>query len=48
MLNGVTQLVITKADVLNDFDTVEVCHKYRYDGMEQDHLPYDLDTIKVL
>lgn len=47
MLNGVTQLVITKADVLNDFDTIEVCAKYRYDGMEQDQLPYDLDTITV-
>jgi adenylosuccinate synthase len=47
MLNGVTQLVITKADVLNEFETIEVGIKYRYDGMEQDQLPYDLDTITV-
>jgi len=47
MLNGVTQLVITKADVLNEFETIEVGVKYRYDGMEQDQLPYDLDTITV-
>ena len=46
-INGVTQLVITKADVLNDFEQVQVGTKYRYDGLEQAELPYDLDIVKV-
>ncbi|MBT8221070.1 MAG: adenylosuccinate synthase [Bacteroidia bacterium] len=47
LINGITQLVITKADVLNTFEAINVATAYRYDGMEQVHLPYDLETIKV-
>jgi len=47
MLNGVTQLVITKADVLNEFETIEVGIKYKYDGKEQDQLPYDIDSTDL-
>lgn len=46
-INGVTQLVITKADVLNEFENVAVGIKYRYDGMEQEELPYDLEIVRV-
>lgn len=42
MLNGVTQLVITKLDCLNDFDTFMMCSSYEYDGMTTTELPYDL------
>ena len=47
LLNGVTQLVITKADVLNTFPEIKIATSYRYDGMEQSQLPYDLETIRV-
>jgi adenylosuccinate synthase len=47
MINGVTQLIMMKADVLSQFDTIEVCTHYRTgDGMVED-LPFDIDAEKV-
>lgn len=43
MINGVTQLLMTKADVLNTFEQIQVCTHYRLaDGALTDRLPYDL------
>ncbi|MEM9024169.1 MAG: adenylosuccinate synthetase, partial [Bacteroidota bacterium] len=42
MLNGVTQLIMTKADVLSTLDTVKVCTHYRYKGEAIDYFPYDV------
>ncbi|MEZ4910017.1 MAG: adenylosuccinate synthase [Saprospiraceae bacterium] len=42
MVNGVSQIVITKLDVLDDFDTIEVGRKYKYDNLETSELPFDL------
>ncbi|HFB99885.1 MAG TPA: adenylosuccinate synthase [Phaeodactylibacter sp.] len=46
MLNGVTQLVVTKIDILNNFDTIQACTHYRYDDKVSDQLPYDINNIK--
>jgi adenylosuccinate synthase len=43
-VNGVTQLLMMKADVLSGLDSLEVCTSYRYRGEEVDHLPYRLDA----
>ncbi len=43
MLNGVTKLIITKADVLNDFDTIKVCTGYRTLNGIINNFPYSLD-----
>jgi adenylosuccinate synthase len=47
MINGVTQLIMMKADVLNDFETIKVCTHYVLpDGTTTEQLPYDLcDTM---
>lgn len=42
-INGVTQLVMTKADVLNNFDTIKVAVAYDINGKEFSELPYDID-----
>jgi adenylosuccinate synthase len=42
MLNGVTQLVVTKIDVLNKFETIKAATHYEYDGRESNELPFDL------
>jgi adenylosuccinate synthase len=42
MINGVTQLIMTKADVLSSFDTIKVCTHYSYKGETIDFLPYDV------
>ena len=47
MLNGVTQLCITKIDVLNHFEDIKAATHYKYDGIETTELPYDINEIKV-
>lgn len=42
LLNGVTDLCMTKIDVLNDFPELKAAVSYRYDGKESDQLPFDL------
>ncbi|WP_159474398.1 adenylosuccinate synthase [Dyadobacter sp. 3J3] len=49
MINGVTQLIMMKVDVLTIFDTIRICTQYRLpDGTLTDQLPYDLcdDTVE--
>lgn len=43
MINGVTELIMMKADVLDEFETIKVCTAYRIDGKETDEFPYELD-----
>ncbi len=47
MLNGVTQLVMTKADVLNGFDEIFACEAYEIDGKNTTEVPYDLCNVKI-
>ncbi len=43
MLNGVSELVMTKADVLSEFDTIKIATHYRTKEKEYTYLPYTLD-----
>ena len=43
-INGVTQLMMMKADVLSGFDTLKVCTSYHYQGKPIEHLPYSTDA----
>ncbi len=45
MLNGVTEMVMTKADVLSGFDTIYACTHYLYNGEKIDYMPYDISAI---
>ena len=42
MVNGVTELIMMKADVLDTFDTIKVATSYIVDGKETQQLPYDV------
>jgi adenylosuccinate synthase len=44
MLNGVTKLIMTKADVLDAFDTIKIATGYKIDGEVVDYMPYDIDV----
>jgi len=46
MLNGVTQLIMMKSDVLDGFDAIKVCVAYNIDGVETSDFPFEL-TDKV-
>lgn len=39
MVNGVTDIALTKADVLSDFDNIRVCTAYKIDGQVTDRMP---------
>ncbi len=41
MLNGVTELIMMKADVLDTFETIDIAVAYKVDGVETDQVPYD-------
>jgi len=47
MLNGVTQLVITKIDVLNEFKTIKAATHYEYEGGQHEQLPFDICNIPI-
>ena len=48
MINGVTQLIMMKADVLNIFDEIQVCTAYEMpDGTITDQIPFEITDIKV-
>jgi adenylosuccinate synthase len=47
MLNGVTQLVMTKADVLSGFDKIYACTNYKYLGETIDYMPYDICAVEA-
>ncbi len=42
LINGVTKIIITKADILNAFDEFGVTTHYKYDNKETKDLPYDM------
>jgi adenylosuccinate synthase len=47
MLSGVTKLIITKADVLDQFNPIKAAVAYNVDGKETKELPYDLCSVAV-
>lgn len=42
MINGVTELNMMKTDVLDTFDSIMICTKYKINGQFTDHMPFDL------
>jgi len=47
MINGVTQLVMTKADVLDSLETLEVCTNYKIDGEETNEVPFQMQRCNI-
>ena len=46
-VNGVTQLMMMKSDVLSGFDQLKVCTSYNYKGKVIKHLPYNIEAENV-
>ena len=42
MVDGVTQLIMMKSDVMNDFETIKVATAYKIGGEVVDHFPYEV------
>ncbi|MBP9099370.1 MAG: adenylosuccinate synthetase, partial [Ferruginibacter sp.] len=47
MINGVTQLVMTKADILDGLDELKVCKSYKINGEEKNYVPFQMSRVKI-
>ncbi len=47
MLNGVTQIVMTKADVLDTFQELKVCTAYNINGEEKHEVPFQMTRMNL-
>ncbi|HEX8355838.1 MAG TPA: adenylosuccinate synthase [Segetibacter sp.] len=47
MINGVTQVVMTKADVLDTFEELKMCTSYLINGQEKKEVPFLISKVKI-
>ncbi len=47
MINGVTQVVMTKADVLDSFEELKMCTSYTINGKERKEVPFKISKVKI-
>ncbi len=45
MINGVSELIMMKSDVLNDFETLKIAVGYKINGVVTDEFPYETDAV---
>ncbi len=44
-VNGLTDIALTKLDVLSEFDTIKVCVAYAHEGVRYDYLPMQQSVL---
>lgn len=47
MINGVTSVVMTKADILDELKELKACTAYQVDGQETDEMPFQMHLSKI-
>ena len=47
MINGVTKVIMTKADVLDSFDPLHVCTAYQLNGKSITNVPFQMTRLKL-
>jgi adenylosuccinate synthase len=47
MINGVTQLIMTKADVMDSLQKLQVCNLYKVNGKEQSQIPFQMSRLDI-
>ncbi len=47
MINGVTQLVMTKTDVLDTLEELEVCDQYNINGVDTNKIPFQMHGMEI-
>ena len=48
MINGVTQLIMMKSDVLDGFDTIKACVAYKKDGVIMEDMPFETEGCEAV
>ena len=47
MINGVTQIVMTKADILDGLAELKVCNSYHVNGEERNYVPFQMNRLNI-
>ena len=47
MVNGVTQIIMTKTDILDAIPELKVCNAYSINGKETDEVPFQMTRVKI-
>lgn len=47
MVNGVTQIIMTKADILDNLPELKVCHGYKINGEEKNFVPFQMNKVDI-
>jgi adenylosuccinate synthase len=47
MINGVTQIIMTKADILDNLDELKVCNSYLVNGEEKNYIPFQMNRVNI-
>ncbi len=47
MINGVTQIVMTKADILDGLEELKVCNAYNINGVETSQVPFQMNKMNI-
>jgi adenylosuccinate synthase len=47
MINGVTQIVMTKADILDGLAELKVCNSYKVNGEEKKYVPFQMNRLNI-
>lgn len=47
MINGVTQIIMTKSDILDELPTLNVCNGYNINGEEKNYVPFQMNKVPI-
>lgn len=47
MINGVTQIIMTKADILDGLEELKVCNGYKINGEEKNYVPFQMNRVNI-
>src|SRR4029078_5673714 len=47
MINGVTQIIMTKADILDGLAELKVCNGYKINGEEKNYVPFQMNKVDI-
>jgi adenylosuccinate synthase len=47
MINGVTQIIMTKADILDELEELKVCNGYSINGKAIDYVPFQMNKVDI-
>ncbi len=47
MINGVTKIVMTKADILDSFETLQMCTSYQIDNKRVEEIPFQMARLDI-